>query len=197
MPNWISSFFTSHYNKTIDERCCSRSIAIVMNPPSDSALTRRDALRRGAVLATLAIPGLASITAAAAERNPKPGDLAAMAKGSPVIHFEIGCRDLEKARSFYSQLFDWHIADPPMPVGPAMIAPGKGTPAIDGHITALGHEPHRYVTFYVQVDDIDAALKKAESLGGKKVVGPVALPVGTFAWFNDPEGNMIGLWTPK
>ena len=172
-------------------------MAVVMNPTSDSALTRRDAIRRGAALASFAIPAVATIAATAAEPNPKPGDLAASAKGAPVVHFEIGCRDLEKTRGFYSQLFDWHIADPPMPIGPAVIAPGKGAPAIDGHITALGHEPHRYVTFYVQVPDIEASLKKAEALGGKKLVGPVPLPVGTFAWFNDPEGNMIGLWTPK
>jgi uncharacterized protein len=43
------------------------------------------------------------------------------------------------------------------------------------------------------VDDVQAALDKAVELGGKKLVGPVKIPNGTFAWFADPEGNMIGL----
>jgi predicted enzyme related to lactoylglutathione lyase len=66
---------------------------------------------------------------------------------------------------------------------------------IGGHINALGHEPHNYTIFYVMVDDVAAALAKAGSLGGKKLVGPVPLPNGTtFGWFADPEGNMIGVY---
>ena len=68
---------------------------------------------------------------------------------------------------------------------------------IQGHISALGHEPHHYTTFYVQVDDIPAALAKAESLGGKTVVPAVTIPQGSFAWFADPDGNTVGLWKPK
>jgi catechol 2,3-dioxygenase-like lactoylglutathione lyase family enzyme len=80
--------------------------------------------------------------------------------------------------------------------GPAsMIDTGGG--GINGHITALGHEPHHYVNIYVQVDDLRAYLAKAESLGGKTLVPPVDLPTGSFAWFADPDGNTIGLWKPK
>ena len=113
--------------------------------------------------------------------------------GRPVVHFEIGCRDKAKTKAFFTALFDWTIAE----AGPAsMIDTGAGT-GIQGHITALGHEPHKYTLFYVSVDDINAALAKAKSLGGETVVPPVALPDGTFAWFADPEGNTIGLWQPK
>jgi uncharacterized protein len=109
--------------------------------------------------------------------------------GRPVVHFEIGCRNSEKTQEFYSQLFDWKI----QAMGPAaMIAPETG--GIAGHITTLGHEPHRYTIFYVDVEDVAAALKKAESLGGKTLVPPVEIPIGTFAWMQDPEGNTIGLW---
>jgi predicted enzyme related to lactoylglutathione lyase len=68
---------------------------------------------------------------------------------------------------------------------------------ITGHMTALGHEPFRYTIFYVQVDDVQAYLDKAASLGGKMLVPPVEIPTGTFAWFADPEGNTIGLFKPK
>jgi len=49
----------------------------------------------------------------------------------------------------------------------------------------------------VTVDDVQAALDKANELGGKTVVPPVEIPTGTFAWFADPEGNTVGIWKPK
>jgi len=52
------------------------------------------------------------------------------------------------------------------------------------------------VTVYVQVDDLDEYLTKAVSLGGKTLVPPVDIGTGTFAWFSDPDGNIIGLWKP-
>ena len=116
-----------------------------------------------------------------------------MTKPNPVVHFEIGCRDSAKTQRFFSQLFGWQITAQ----GPAaMISTGAAT-GIQGHITSLGHEPHNFVTVYVEVDDLNGYLTKAASLGGKTLVPPVALPEGTFAWFADPDGNIIGLWKPK
>jgi predicted enzyme related to lactoylglutathione lyase len=112
--------------------------------------------------------------------------------GQPVVHFEIGCRDKEKTEAFFSDLFGWSIT----PMGPAGMIDTGVTTGIQGHITALGHEPHDYTIFYVQVDDIPACLTKIASLGGKTLVPPVTIPNGTFAWFADPEGNVVGLWTP-
>jgi len=112
--------------------------------------------------------------------------------GRPVVHFEIGCRDSQKTQEFYSKMFGWNVT----PMGPAaMIAPEST--GIAGHITALGHEPHHYTIFYVDVEDVAAYLKKAESLGGKTLVPPVEIPTGIFAWMQDPEGNTVGLWKAK
>lgn len=112
--------------------------------------------------------------------------------GRPVVHFEIGCRDLGKTKAFYSQLFDWQIDD-----GPASLINTGSQEGIQGHITSLGHEPHNYVTVYVQVNDLKAALEKAVKLGGKTLVPPIPIPTGQFAWIADPEGNMIALIQPK
>lgn len=105
--------------------------------------------------------------------------------GQPVVHFEIGCRDKAKTEQFFGELFGWHI-------GPtsAIDTGGQGIP---GHITSLGHEPQHYTMFYVEVDDVQAYLDKAASMGGKTVVPPVKIPTGTFAWFSDLDGNIIGL----
>ena len=112
--------------------------------------------------------------------------------GQPVIHFEIGCRDRAKTEEFYSTLFDWNMHAN----GPATLidAAERG---ITGHITSLGHEPHHYTIFYVQVDDVQAYLDKATKLGGKTLVPPIKIPDGTFAWFSDPDGNTIGLLKPN
>ena len=109
--------------------------------------------------------------------------------GRPVVHFEIGCRNLQKTQDFYTQMFDWKM----QPMGPAAMIAGE-TGGIAGHMSALGHEPHHYTIFYVEVDDVGAYLKKAEALGGKTIVPPVKIPTGTFAWMQDPEGNTVGLW---
>lgn len=114
--------------------------------------------------------------------------------GKPVIHFEIGCRESARTQEFYAELFDWKIQF----AGPAaMIETGAGR-GINGHITSLGHEPHNYVTFYVKVDDLAAYLARAQSLGGKTLVPRVEIPggQGSFAWFADPDGNIIGLFKP-
>jgi uncharacterized protein len=112
--------------------------------------------------------------------------------GRPVVHFEIGCRDSAATQAFYSKLFDWDITA----AGPAATINTGGEGGINGHITALGHEPHNYVTVYVQVDDLKKYLSKAEALGGKTLVPPVKIPTGQFAWLADPDGNIVGLLQP-
>jgi predicted enzyme related to lactoylglutathione lyase len=112
--------------------------------------------------------------------------------GRPVVHFEIGCRNLTRAGDFYSKLFGWQITT----AGPASTIQTGSPQGIPGHMTSLGHEPEHYTMFYVDVEDVQAALDQAVEMGGKKLVGPIKIPTGTFAWFADPDGNMIGLLKP-
>jgi len=145
----------------------------------------------GAAL-TRALPVIrAGVTTVAAQSGSQTGEEKKKV-GKPVVHFEIGCRDAAKTQAFYSRLFDWDITQ----AGPAANI-NTGAEGINGHITALGHEPHNYVTVYVQVDDLQAYLDKATALGGKTLVKPVPIPTGKFAWLADPDGNIIGLLQPK
>ena len=50
-----------------------------------------------------------------------------------------------------------------------------------------------HVTFYVGVDDPQAALAKAEKLGGKTIVPVTEMGMVTFALFADPEGHVVGV----
>ena len=110
--------------------------------------------------------------------------------GNPIVFFEIGCRDLTKTKEFFGNLFEWRLTDG----GAATMIDTGG--AVPGHITSLGHEPHTFTNFYVQVSDVKFYLDKAVELGGKVLVPPVEILTGTFAWFADPEGNRVGLWKP-
>ena len=112
---------------------------------------------------------------------------------APVIHFEIGCKNTAKTVTFYSELLGWTTEA----YGPAQMIDTGSKQGISGHIQSLGHEPHNYVTVYVQVDDLQAYLDKATALGGKTLVKPVPIPTGKFAWLADPDGNIVGLLQPK
>jgi len=111
---------------------------------------------------------------------------------NPVVHFEIGGKDVKKLHGFYGQLFEWKVdANNPMNYGMVNTGGGGG---INGGIAPTREQQPAFVTVYVQVDDLAATLKKAESLGGKTVMPPMQVPNGpTIALFSDPEGNVVGL----
>jgi predicted enzyme related to lactoylglutathione lyase len=51
-----------------------------------------------------------------------------------------------------------------------------------------------HAVFYVGVPDVEAALHRAESLGGRRVMGPATSPSGLgVGHFTDPEGTLIGV----
>jgi len=109
----------------------------------------------------------------------------------PVVHFEIGCKDKQATSKFYEKVFGW-VIDP----GPMGMIDTRSPAGIPGHIAALGHEPHQFTHFYIETDDVAASLAQVEAAGGKTIVPPVPIPSGTFAWFADVEGNVVGLWKP-
>jgi predicted enzyme related to lactoylglutathione lyase len=122
--------------------------------------------------------------------------------GQPVVHFEIvGAKD-ETLHPFYSEMFGWSI-DKDNPVGYGIVdresnlsAEGIG---IGGGIMGTRGmqnmpEDTSYVTVYVEVPDVEAALAKAEQLGGQRVMGPMEVPGGPeLGMFSDPEGHLIGV----
>jgi len=94
-----------------------------------------------------------------------------------LVHFEVVGKDGPKLMQFYGQLFGWTV-----------------NAGIGGGISAAQEGSDGHLTFYVGVDDLQAALDKAESLGGKTVTPPMEIPnVVTFAMFTDPEGHLVGL----
>lgn len=115
--------------------------------------------------------------------------------GQPIVHFEIIGTDGDRLQRYYSQLFGWEIdANNPMGYG---VVPKYTTADGTGVGGGVGPGPKGYgghVTFYVEVPDVDAGLAQAESLGGKRVMGPDTVMEGVeIGQFLDPEGHLIGL----
>lgn len=120
--------------------------------------------------------------------------------GAPVVHFEVVGQDGPALNKFYSELFGWEI-DSNNPIGYGMI-PREGNLNPDGIgigggiMGAMPGMPEHsgHVTVYVEVPDIEVALKQAEALGGTRRMGPDDVPGGpTIGQFADPEGHLIGL----
>jgi predicted enzyme related to lactoylglutathione lyase len=116
---------------------------------------------------------------------------------NPFVHVELNTTDVGKAKNFYGKLFDWNLEDVPMPGGAyTMIKPGAGT---GGGLMKhpVPGAPSSWLA-YVEVDDIEAATKKAKSLGATvmKDVTEV-MDAGWLSIIIDPTGAALGLWKPK
>jgi predicted enzyme related to lactoylglutathione lyase len=112
-----------------------------------------------------------------------------------VVHIEIAAKDPKATGDFYASLFDWKVtSDPNMDYVMFDNEPGQGGgfPKIDNKMYKPGD-----VVVYIDTDDIEATLKKIVSLGGKVVAPKTEIPgMGWFAFFADPNGNRLGLFTP-
>jgi predicted enzyme related to lactoylglutathione lyase len=111
--------------------------------------------------------------------------------------FELMTSDVDSAKNYYSKLFGWDTED--MSMGDTNYTVVKiGEDGIGGIMRtpsqAEGAPPNWGV--YVTVDDVDAASRKAEELGGKILVPPTDIPnVGRFCVLQDPQGATISTIT--
>ena len=123
--------------------------------------------------------------------------------GQPVMHFEVMGEDGKALQSFYSEMFGWEFEQPEARTEIEYASVdreknlGENGEGIGG---GIGTHPmgEKHLTFYVYAPDIEAALVRAEELGGERVMGPAEPMKGlTVGLFNDPEGNMVGVVSPS
>lgn len=122
-----------------------------------------------------------------------------------VVHFEIPADDVDRAKNFYGSVFGWKLETVPMPEGEYTTAyttavdeqtqlptdPG----AINGGLYQRSEGAPSTPVITIDVDAIDDALKQVEDKGGSTVLPRTPIPgMGAFAYFKDPEGNVLGLW---
>jgi predicted enzyme related to lactoylglutathione lyase len=111
-----------------------------------------------------------------------------------VVHFEIPATQPEMLKTFYAKVFGWTYQEMPgqdywfTSGGPA------GEEGINGAIMKR-RDPAQPPTVTVNVTDLNAAISTIERSGGTVVVPPVTIAgMGTYAFFKDPDGNIVGIW---
>lgn len=106
-----------------------------------------------------------------------------------VVHFEISGPDDGQLADFYASLFGWRMQ--PIP-GYTLIDTEAGS-GINGGIRQSA-DGERGITFYIETDDMQAALDKINLLGGKTETPITELAgVVTYAVFSDLDGLPVGL----
>jgi hypothetical protein len=119
-----------------------------------------------------------------------------------IVHFEIPADDEARAREFYRGVFGWQLQEMPdlqytilmtTPVDQQTQLPTEPGAINGGLMKRSSDTPSPVLT--VDVESIDDSLKQIEAGGGSTVKGRTEIPgMGAFAYFKDPEGNVMGLW---
>jgi uncharacterized protein len=108
-----------------------------------------------------------------------------------VVHFEISGPDSRQLADFYADLFGWRM-QPMQGAGYTLVDTAAGS-GINGGIRRSASNEHG-VTFYIETDDIQAALDKINLLGGKTETPITDLAdIVTYAVFSDIDGLLVGL----
>jgi predicted enzyme related to lactoylglutathione lyase len=111
-----------------------------------------------------------------------------------VAKWQILSTDPDQTAKFYASLFGWRI-DAKNAMGYRELKTSNG---VDGGVWPAPPEAHDFVQLFIEVDDIDAAIAKATSLGGSVIVPKSALPDGdTMAIIADPHGLSFGLMAKR
>ena len=109
----------------------------------------------------------------------------------PIVHAEIRSSDPDATRAFFGDLFGWTYPNEGAYPGYTFVETGVPG-ALYTAISPLQGDGD-LVTFFVGVEDMEAALDRATSLGGKVVQEPTQVPGVAFALIADPLGHVVGL----
>ena len=103
--------------------------------------------------------------------------------------------DVEKAKSFYTELLGWQTEKWQGEMDYTIIqVGGKGH---GGFMAAQGGAPSHWMG-NVLVEDADETARKAEAAGGRILFGPESIPeVGRFAVIADPQGAVVTAFAPQ
>lgn len=114
---------------------------------------------------------------------------------NPFVHIELQTRDVEKSKKFYAGMFDWKLEDiPGMDYTMVNVGGGTGGGMMKNPVPGI---PDNWLP-YIQVDDVAASTKKAQSLGATIATDVTEIPdMGWFSVILDTTNAAFGLWQPK
>jgi predicted enzyme related to lactoylglutathione lyase len=114
-----------------------------------------------------------------------------------IAHFSINADDLDRAKSFYANVFGWSY-EPYGPPGFFMVSFPKPDPApmlgsIQGRRELVKGVRMTGFECTITVSDVEDTVRRIEANGGTIVMAKTTLPgVGHLIFFQDPEGNLAG-----
>ena len=107
---------------------------------------------------------------------------------------ELLAADWEQAWSFYGQLFSWQKADAENGIAGTYQLFSAGGQTIGGMVTKPPTVPVPFWLYYFNVADIDVAMKRVRSNGGRILNGPIELPGDRWiAQCTDPQDAIFAL----
>lgn len=104
-----------------------------------------------------------------------------------IAWFEVMGKDAKATQAFYGDVLGWSFDPMPGNDGYGLV---QDTNGVGG---GVGEAPVSWSTFYVAVDDLAAAVARAEKAGGTVLMPPTPIPSGTIAVIGDPNGQPVGL----
>lgn len=121
-----------------------------------------------------------------------------------VVHFELPADNIERAKKFYKEAFDWQMQDVPemnyvvlrtAEVDEKMVPKEVGV--INGGMFKRGdmNDLIKSPSLSINVFDIDEVIKKIKNAGGLILRDKISVGnTGLVAYFKDTEGNILSVW---
>ncbi|MBK7938505.1 MAG: VOC family protein [Lewinellaceae bacterium] len=116
--------------------------------------------------------------------------------------FEIPVNDFERAKTFYQKILDFDMPEMDAAgIRMGILLHDRDNGGVGGAICfGEGYKPsgHDGPKVYLNGgDDLNVILGRIEAAGGKNLLPktPIGENMGHFAFFNDTEGNVVGLYS--
>jgi len=112
---------------------------------------------------------------------------------------ELMTTDVEEAKEFYQEVFDWEFEEATMDDGSSYHVAVVGNVQVAGLYQRPADLPESIPAHwrsFVTVDDVDECAEMAGAMGGTVLLNPTDLPgVGRFAIIQDPHGAVLNIIT--
>lgn len=182
-PHWMAHVEVSGVDKTVAQVKAKGGQVYV--PPTDIPTVGR--------FSVIADPQGASLSVFEPAESMEAHD---PSKNGEFVWSELITSNAPAALEFYSQLFGWKLLQE-MDMGPMgkYFIFGQGDKQYGGMMTKTPDMPMPPAwLYYINVDDLDAAIERATSKGAKKLMGPMEIPGGNrVAQLTDPQGAVFAL----
>lgn len=120
-----------------------------------------------------------------------------MAEEESFHYVELGVESMERAAAFYEAVFGWHFTPPPAEHTATDVWYYEKAPPEVGLRLRGRSAPDGGVRPAVSVESIAVTLAAVEQAGGRVVQSAEDVGDGYTGFFEDTEGNTIGLWEFK